>query len=87
MPRRLHDREALPSCSAASIASVIDGAPTAVAASEHVALEVDIVQYDNGEGPCLAALDGEDPRRHRRGRRTIGWLVPVTHPRERTSAA
>ena len=30
-----------------------------VAISEHVALELDIVQYDADEGPCLAALDGD----------------------------
>jgi GAF domain-containing protein len=46
-------------CSAASIALLIDGAPTTVAVSEHLALELDIAQYDNDEGPCLAALNGE----------------------------
>jgi anti-anti-sigma factor len=49
----------LPRCSAASIALLVDGRPTTVAVSEHVALELDIAQYETDEGPCLAALDGE----------------------------
>jgi GAF domain-containing protein len=51
--------EVLPGCSAASIALLIDGEPTTVAVSEHVAFELDIAQYDNDEGPCLTALSGE----------------------------
>ena len=49
----------LPGCDAASVALLIDGTPTTVAVSEHIALELDIVQYDNDEGPCLSALSGE----------------------------
>ena len=50
--------QTLPHCDAGSIALLIDGAPTTVAVSEHVALELDIAQYDSDNGPCLAALDG-----------------------------
>ena len=49
----------LPGCDAGSIALLIDGAPTTVAVHEHVALELDVVQYRNDEGPCLSALGGE----------------------------
>jgi len=51
--------QVVPGCSSASIALLVDGSPTTVAVSEHVALELDIVQYDNQNGPCLAALNGE----------------------------
>ena len=50
--------QVVPGCSAASVALVIDGAPTTVAVSEHIALELDIVQYETADGPCLVALDG-----------------------------
>jgi anti-anti-sigma factor len=51
--------QVVPACSAASIALLVDGTPTTLAVTEHVALELDIVQYDNNEGPCLSALSGE----------------------------
>lgn len=51
--------QVLPGCDAGSIALLVDGKPTTVAISEHVALELDIAQYDNDEGPSLTALDGE----------------------------
>lgn len=48
----------IPACSSGSIALLIDGAPTTVSVSDHVAFELDIVQYEEHEGPCLAALGG-----------------------------
>ena len=54
--------QALPRCSAASVALLVDGEPTTVAVSDHLALELDGVQYDKDEGPCLAALDGQRVR-------------------------
>jgi GAF domain-containing protein len=47
---------------AVSIALLVDGEPTTVAVSDRVALEVDLVQYDNSEGPCLLALQGNSVR-------------------------
>jgi GAF domain-containing protein len=51
--------ELLPGCSGASVSLLVDGVPTTAAVTDHVALEVDMVQYDNGEGPCLASLGGD----------------------------
>jgi len=48
--------------SGASVALLIDGKPSTVAATDHVALELDLVQYNTDEGPCLAALAGRSIR-------------------------
>jgi GAF domain-containing protein len=47
-------------CSGASISMLIDGEPSTVATTDRVTLELDMVQYDNDEGPCVAALRGGD---------------------------
>ncbi len=47
-----------PDCDAAGISLLIEGEPTTAAASDRLAVEVDLVQYQTGEGPCLAAMDG-----------------------------
>lgn len=52
----------IPVSSSASIALLIDGKPTTVAVTDHVAFELDLVQYDNAEGPCISALDGGEVR-------------------------
>jgi len=49
--------ETIPGCDGASIALSLRGRPATAAISTRVALEVDMVQYDTGEGPCLSALD------------------------------
>ena len=49
-------------CSGGSVSMLIDGSPTTVAVSDRVALQLDLVQYDNGEGPCVTALGGETVR-------------------------
>jgi GAF domain-containing protein len=46
----------LPNASGATIALLIEGLPTTVAVSDHVAFELDLVQYNAEEGPCLTAL-------------------------------
>ena len=51
-------KRTVPNCDAAGISLVIDGEPTTTAASDRLAVEIDLVQYDTGQGPCLAALDG-----------------------------
>lgn len=47
----------VPTCDAASIGLLVEGKVTTAAITDRVALEVDLVQYSTGEGPCLAALD------------------------------
>lgn len=43
-------------CDSASIALLLEGRSTTVAITDHVALEVDLVQYRTHEGPCLDAV-------------------------------
>jgi GAF domain-containing protein len=50
------------SSTAVSVAMLIDGKPTTTAVSDHVALELDLVQYEEDEGPCIAALAGSPIR-------------------------
>ncbi|HUF96711.1 MAG TPA: GAF domain-containing protein [Ilumatobacter sp.] len=49
-------------CSGGSVSMLIDGSPTTVAVSDRVALQLDLAQYDNGEGPNVTALGGETIR-------------------------
>jgi GAF domain-containing protein len=46
-------------CSGASISMLVDGTPSTVAVTNRIALELDLVQYDAGDGPCITALGGE----------------------------
>ena len=46
----------VPGCDAASIAISIEGRPATATASARVALELDMVQYDVGDGPCLTSF-------------------------------
>jgi GAF domain-containing protein len=46
----------VPGCDAASIALSVEGRPATVAASARIALELDMVQYDLHDGPCLTAF-------------------------------
>lgn len=45
----------IPGCAAASVALSIEGRPATAAATGRVALELDLVQYDTGDGPCLTS--------------------------------
>jgi GAF domain-containing protein len=45
----------VPGCDAASVALSIEGRSATAAATARVALELDLVQYDNNDGPCLRA--------------------------------
>jgi GAF domain-containing protein len=47
----------VPGCTAASIAISADGRPATAAVSARVALELDLVQYDDDAGPCLQAFN------------------------------
>lgn len=46
----------LPGCDAAGITRRIGGNDTTVATSDEYALEIDKLQYDSNQGPCLQAL-------------------------------
>ncbi len=48
--------ESVPGCDAASIAISIEGRPATAASTARVALELDLVQYDTDDGPCLTAF-------------------------------
>jgi GAF domain-containing protein len=49
-------------CSGASVSMLVDGEPTTVAVTNRVAMQLDLVQYDHNEGPCVTALTGETVR-------------------------
>lgn len=46
----------IPNCHAAGIILLVDGEPTTAAVSDRLAVEIDLVQYRTGDGPCLAAM-------------------------------
>jgi GAF domain-containing protein len=46
----------VPGCDAASIAISIEGRPATAAITARVALELDMVQYDTDDGPCLKSF-------------------------------
>jgi GAF domain-containing protein len=46
----------VPGCGAASIALSVEGVAATAAISARVALELDLVQYATGDGPCLRSL-------------------------------
>lgn len=46
----------IPDCDSVSIGIILEGAATTAAASDHVALEVDLLQYKFQEGPCLDSV-------------------------------
>jgi GAF domain-containing protein len=46
----------VPGCDAASIAISIEGRPSTAAITARVALELDLVQYDTHDGPCLTSF-------------------------------
>lgn len=49
-------KRTIPNCHAAGISMLIDGEPTTSAVTDRLAVEIDLVQYETGEGPCLAAM-------------------------------
>ena len=53
-------KRSVPSCDAAGIVLLVDGEPTSVAVTDRLTMEIDLVQYDTGEGPCLSALHEGD---------------------------
>ncbi len=49
-------KRTIPGCDAAGIILLIDGEPTSAAVTDRLAVEIDLVQYQTGQGPCLAAI-------------------------------
>ncbi len=45
-----------PDCHAVGISLLMKGEPTTTAVSDRLSVEVDLVQYQTGEGPCLTAI-------------------------------
>lgn len=43
-------------CDAAGISLLIEGEPTTCAVTDRLTVEIDLVQYETGQGPCLAAM-------------------------------
>lgn len=46
----------VPGCDAASIALSVEGRPATAAMTARIALELDLVQYDTEDGPCLTSF-------------------------------
>ena len=50
------------SCDAADVTLVVAGEPLTAAATDIIVLQVDVVQYATGQGPCLDAIVGSNVR-------------------------
>jgi len=50
--------QVIPQTSGVSISMLIEGGFATVATTDQVTLELDLVQYDHSEGPCVTALGG-----------------------------
>lgn len=50
-------KRTVPGCDAAGIILIVDGEPTTCAVTERLTVEVDLVQYSTGQGPCLSAIE------------------------------
>lgn len=50
-------RRTVPNCDSAGIMLMVEGRPTTAAVSDRLAVEIDLVQYRSGQGPCLAAIE------------------------------
>ena len=46
----------VPGCDAASVSVIVEGRPQTLGATDRVILELDLVQYETGQGPCLSAI-------------------------------
>jgi len=50
-------KRAVAACDGAGIVLLVDGELTSVAVTDRFTIEIDLIQYQTGEGPCLAALN------------------------------
>jgi GAF domain-containing protein len=53
-------KRAVDNCDAAGIVLLVDGEPTSIAVTDRLTMEIDLVQYQTGEGPCLTAMNEGD---------------------------
>ena len=53
----------LPGCDSSGITLRVKGSDRTAAASDHYTLEIDKIQYESGEGPCLTALASGEVQR------------------------
>jgi GAF domain-containing protein len=53
-------KRTVPSCDAAGVVLLVDGKPTSVAVTDRLTVEIDLVQYETGEGPCLSAMNDSE---------------------------
>lgn len=51
----------LPGCDSAGITTRVDGRDETLAASDHYTLEIDKIQYDSKQGPCLETIELGEP--------------------------
>jgi GAF domain-containing protein len=51
----------IPGCDSAGVTIRVDGKDMTAAASDDYTLEIDKIQYDTGEGPCVTALRLGEP--------------------------
>lgn len=49
-------QQTIPACDSAGIILIIEGEPTTAAVTDRLAVEIDLVQYETGQGPCLGAI-------------------------------
>lgn len=45
-------------CDGAGVCLLVEGEPTSIAVSDRLTMEIDLVQYRTGQGPCLQAISG-----------------------------
>lgn len=53
----------IPGCDSAGVTLRSDGKNLTAAASDPYTLEIDKIQYDSDEGPCLAAINDAEPKK------------------------
>lgn len=46
-------KRTIPNCDGAGVSLLVEGEPTSVAVSDRLTIEIDLVQYQTGQGPCL----------------------------------
>jgi GAF domain-containing protein len=46
----------VPGCDGASVSVIVEGRPQTLGATDRVILELDLIQYETGQGPCLSAI-------------------------------
>lgn len=50
-------KQAVDGCDSAGVILLVEGEPTTTAVTDRLAVEIDLVQYETGEGPCLSAIE------------------------------